>query len=71
MLSPLDPFLPYPDVRERFGTTIKAPAALVLEVAAAFDLQSIPIVRAIIWLRARVMRAPPGPARQPQARPAQ
>lgn len=61
--SPLDPFLPDPDVRERFETTIHAPATLVIEVAAGFDLQSIPIVRTIFRMRERLMRAPPPPPR--------
>jgi hypothetical protein len=59
MSAPLDAFIPAPQVRERFETTIRAPAALVLETAATFDLQSIGLVRAIFWLRDRVMRAAP------------
>ncbi len=47
----LDRFIPYPDIRERFEVRIRAPAALVMEVAGAFDMQSVPAVRAIFWLR--------------------
>lgn len=66
MPSALDPFLPHPDVRERFETTIRAPAAFVLEVAARFDLQSIRLVHAIFWLRERLMRAPREARRVPR-----
>jgi hypothetical protein len=45
--------------------TIDAPADLVLEVAGNFDLQSIPTVRAILWLRAKMLGA-----RRPTMRPA-
>ena len=58
MVSPLDHLIPSPDIRERFETTIKAPAALVMETAANFDMQSLPMVRAIFWLRDTVTRAP-------------
>jgi hypothetical protein len=53
----LDRFIPSPDARERHGITVAAPAGLVLEVARDFSLRSIPMVRAIFWLRARVMGA--------------
>jgi hypothetical protein len=42
-------------VRERHEITIKAPAGLVLEIARNFDMQSIPMVRAIFWLRAKLL----------------
>jgi hypothetical protein len=51
----LDRFIPHPDVRERHEITIKAPAGFVLDVARNFDMQSIPMVRAIFWLRAKVL----------------
>lgn len=47
----LERFVPRPDVRERFETTIRAPAALALQVAAEFDMQSVVAVRAIFGLR--------------------
>ena len=65
-ISALDPFIPKPDVRERFETTIGAPAALVMETAANFDIQSPVVVRAIFRLREMLMRAPRSPARRPQ-----
>jgi hypothetical protein len=66
MPAALDPYIPNPDIRERFDTIVKAPADLVLEVAASFDLYSLPIVRAIFWLRERMMRAKPDTPRKPQ-----
>jgi hypothetical protein len=65
--SPLDAFMPAPDVRERFHTTIKAPASMVMDVATGFDLQSLPLVRGIFQLREELMRAqPPATPRKPQ-----
>lgn len=51
----LDRFIPHPEVRERFETSIRSPASLVMEVASSFDMQSLPVVKAIFWLRERVM----------------
>lgn len=65
-MLPLDRFVPRPDVRERFETTIRAPANLVMEVAVAFDMQSLPLVKAIFWLRAKVTGATSVPPRKPQ-----
>lgn len=60
----LDRFIPHPDVRERFGTTIHAPAAVVMRVAASFDMQSPAPVKAIFWLREKLLGARPvGPRR--------
>jgi hypothetical protein len=53
----LDPFVPAPDVRDRHSTLVRAPADLVMEVARNFDMQSIPAVHAIFWLRTKLMRA--------------
>jgi hypothetical protein len=53
--APLDRFIPRYDVRERFETTIRAPADFVMEVASSFDMQSVPLVKAIFWMRDRVM----------------
>jgi hypothetical protein len=61
----LDRFLPHPDVRERHETLVKAPAPLVFDVAMHFDMQSLLPVRAIFWLRERLLRATPG-RRTPQ-----
>lgn len=65
--SPLAAFIPSPDVTERFGIRVRAPAALVFEVATEFDLQSLAPVRWIFRLREKLMRAGPLPPRQPQA----
>jgi hypothetical protein len=61
----LDRFIPQPDVRERHEGLVQAPAALVLDVAMHFDLLSLPLVRAIFWLRGKLMGATPK-ARAPQ-----
>jgi nucleotide-binding universal stress UspA family protein len=52
---PIEAFVPRADVRERREIVVHAPAALVLEAARAFDLFSLPLVRAIFWLRARTL----------------
>lgn len=62
----LDRFVPQPDVRERFETTIQAPAGIVMAVATSFDMQSLPLVRAIFRLRALLMRARVPGRREPQ-----
>jgi hypothetical protein len=64
--SPLDPFIPHPDIRERFATTIKAPASVVMDVATTLDMQSLAPVRVIFWLREKLMRAAPSAPRVPQ-----
>jgi hypothetical protein len=64
MPSSLDLFIPRPDVRERFHTTINAPAPLVMDVATNFDMQSLPLVHAIFWLREKLMRATPSMPRK-------
>jgi hypothetical protein len=61
--SPLDPFIPTYDARERFQLRVRAPARLVYETAAHFDLQSVALVRAIFWLRGRLLGAGPTPSR--------
>ncbi len=53
----IEQFIPRFDIRERHGIMVRAPAALVLEVARTFDLQSIPLVRAIFWLRSKLLRS--------------
>jgi hypothetical protein len=64
--TPLERFIPHPDVRERFETTIRAPADLVMEVAGQFDMQSVPAVKFIFRLRERVTGASPAAPRKPQ-----
>ena len=53
--SLLDRFIPAPDIRERFETTIRAPAALVMQVATSLDMQSISAVRWVFRLRERLL----------------
>jgi hypothetical protein len=59
--SPLDPFIPAPDVRERHEILVAAPAAVVMVVAREFDLYSIPAVRFIFRARELLMRVNPQP----------
>jgi hypothetical protein len=61
MTSPLDSLMPAYDVRERHGVTVRAPAPLVYQVARDFDLQSLPLVQAIFWLRGKFMGSRPAP----------
>jgi len=61
----LDEFIPAPDIRERFEILIDAPAELAYGVAHDIDMQSIPLVRAIIGMRERLTGAKP-PPRRPQ-----
>jgi hypothetical protein len=56
-LALLDRYIPDPDVRERFETTIDAPPALVMQLAATFDMQSLPAVRAVVRLREALLGA--------------
>lgn len=58
---PLDRILPQPDITERFAIRVRAPAPLVLEVAAGLDLQALPLVRGIFRLREQFMGATPRP----------
>ena len=48
-------FVPKFDVRERHSLEIHARAAVVFDVACNFDIQSIPLVRAIFWLRSKLL----------------
>lgn len=64
--APIDRFVPNPDIRERFETTIEAPADLVMQLAADFDMQSVGAINAIFRLRERLMgaaRVAPRPSR--------
>ncbi len=66
MPAALDPFIPQADVRERHETLVRAPAALVLEVARGFDLQSVLLVRAIFRLREAFMGSKGASRRRPK-----
>lgn len=50
----LDRFVPRPDAGGRHEIVVRAPSALVLDVAKKMDMQSVPMVRAIFWLRAKL-----------------
>jgi hypothetical protein len=53
----LDAFIPEPDICERHEIVIRAPAKLTLDTARNFDMQSIAMIRAIFWLRAKMLGA--------------
>jgi len=55
-------FMPHADIRERHETLVRAPADVVFHVAQHFDVQSIPIIRALFWLRAQLLGAAKPPA---------
>ena len=57
MDAPLDRFMPRADIRTRHEILVDAPPAIVFEVARMYDLQSHPLVRAIFWLRTKLLRA--------------
>ena len=58
-MAELDRFMPACDARERHEGLIRAPADVVFEVALRLDMQSIPLARAIFWLREKIMRSTP------------
>jgi hypothetical protein len=55
----IDAFVPKFDARERHSIEIHAPAAMVFEVACNFDIQSVPLVRGIFWLRSKLLGSLP------------
>ena len=57
----IDRFMPAPDVREEHHIDIHAPADLVMDAATTFDMQSLPLVHGLIWLRGKLMGAPSSP----------
>ena len=60
-ISMIDAFMDRADVEETHETVVRAPAVLVFDVAEHFDLQSIPAIKMIFWLRERVFRLEPKP----------
>ena len=55
----IDRFLPEAEFRAYHETLVRAPADMVFEVAENFDLMSVPVVHAILWLRPKILGAPP------------
>jgi hypothetical protein len=53
--------MPVWDVRERHEFIVQAPLHIVDKVARALDIDALPLVRAIFWLRGKVMRSQPAP----------
>ncbi|HET9386736.1 MAG TPA: hypothetical protein VFO67_16505 [Gemmatimonadales bacterium] len=61
----IERLIPAWDVRSYHQITVQAPADMVFAVAEHFDLQSIPLVRAIFWLRGKLMGASRSSPRRP------
>ncbi len=59
MPSVLDQLMAEPDVRERFSIKVRAPAGIVYKTASEFDMQSPLLIRAIFWLRAKLLGSAP------------
>jgi hypothetical protein len=57
----IDRFIPQPDVCDEHHIDIHAPAHLVLDLATKMDLQALPVVHALIWIRGKVMGAHDAP----------
>ncbi|HZM60949.1 MAG TPA: hypothetical protein VFB85_14160 [Vicinamibacterales bacterium] len=57
--SPASQFVPAPDSSDAHEIVIHAPAAAVFECASNVDLGSLPLVRAIFWLRSKIIRDRP------------
>jgi hypothetical protein len=53
----IEQFMPQADYRELHETIVHAPADIIFDSARRFDLQSIPLVRVIFWLRAKLLGA--------------
>jgi hypothetical protein len=53
--SPASRFLPAPDASDSHEMLIHAPADAVFEQAATIDVGSLPLVRAIFWLRSKII----------------
>lgn len=57
--SPAARFIPRPDTIDEHEILINAPADLVFERAINQDVGALPLVRAIFWLRSKIMRDTP------------
>lgn len=53
----LDRYIPDRTIGGRHQTLVRAPAPLVFQTAWTLDLRSVPLVREIFWLRARILGA--------------
>ena len=61
----IERLIPAWDVRSCHQTIVQAPASTVFAVAEHFDLQSIPWVKAIFWLRGKILGSIPTSPRRP------
>jgi hypothetical protein len=56
----IDRFMPVADVRDEHHVDVHAPAGLVYDIATKMDMQALPLIHALLWVRAKLMRAPLG-----------
>lgn len=64
MSDALARFISAPQVKRRHATLVRAPADLVFHVAETFDLESIWLVHALFWARAKILGAKAPPPRR-------
>ena len=60
----IERFMPRAHHGSRHEISVRAPATLVFDTACNHDIQSHPVVRAIFWLREKLLRMEPAPARR-------
>jgi hypothetical protein len=58
MNESINRFIPAGDARESHEIIVHAPAQVVLDLAEHFDIESVFLARSILWLRAKIFRAP-------------
>ncbi len=61
MSESINRFIPVGDIRDSHEIIVDAPASVVFEAAAHFDIESVHAVRAIAWFRAKILGAPHSP----------
>lgn len=57
----IDRFIADPDFSDEHHIDIHAPAELVLDIATRMDIQALPIVHGLIWIRGKLMGAHDAP----------
>lgn len=57
MASVLDRYVPQADVTDDHSRIVEAPAEVVYDVVQEFDLDEIPLVHGLFWLRSKVLRS--------------
>jgi hypothetical protein len=62
----IDEFIPESDIAESHATVVNAPADVVFDAARELYFQSVPLIRAIFWLREKLLGASPAPVNRPK-----